>query len=158
MATETAEVVREQLLKLLQGGRAHMHFEEAVENFPLEQINTRLPNSDYTPWRLLEHMRIAQWDIVEFVRDPAHVSPPWPEGYWPPADKQADADDWKKTLAGLRHDLEAFQAVVSDPGANLWAPIPHAPKYTIVREVLVLADHNAYHLGEFGLMRTVIGA
>jgi DinB superfamily len=156
MSMESEQVAREQLLDLLQGGNAHMRFTEAVDHFPMELINARLPSSDYTAWRLLEHMRIAQWDIVEFVRNAKHVSPPWPEGHWPPAGKVAGPRDWEQTIASFRDDLQAMVALVEDPQTDLWAPIPHAPEYTIGREVLVLADHSAYHLGEFGLLRQII--
>jgi hypothetical protein len=155
---EADKVVRKQLLDLLGGGNAHMDFTQAVEQFPLELINTPLPTSDYTAWRLLEHMRIAQWDILEFTRDPNHVSPPWPEGHWPPNGKTAGPREWEQTLASFRQDLQAMQALVQDEHTDLFGPIPHAPGYTVLREALVLADHNAYHMGEFGLLRQVIGA
>jgi DinB family protein len=155
---EPGKVVREQLLQLLRGGNAHMVFDQAVERFPLEKINARPPGSDYTPWRLLEHMRIAQWDILEFVRNPNHVSPPWPEGYWPPEGQAADESRWKETIQKFHEDLQAMQAIVENPGTNLFDSLPHAPGYTVLREVLVLADHNAYHMGEFGLLRQMIGA
>ena len=155
---EFANVGRKQLLDLVRGGNAHMDFAQAVDHFPMELINAQLPSSDYTAWRLLEHMRIAQWDILEFTRDAQHVSPPWPEGHWPPAGKMAGPREWEQTIASFRKDLLSMQALVEDEHMDLWAPIPHAPEYTIAREVLVLADHNAYHLGEFGLLRQVIGA
>jgi hypothetical protein len=153
---EVGQVVREQLLALLRGGNAHMDFAEAIDRFPLERINAQLPSSQYTAWRLLEHMRLAQWDIVEFVRDAHHVSPPWPTGYWPPDGKMADPREWEQTIAGFRNDLQAMQSLVENEHTDLWAPLAHAPGYTILREVLVLADHNAYHLGEFGLLRQII--
>ncbi len=155
---DIGQAVREQLLGLLRGGNAHMDFAQAIDDFPLERINTPLPGSDYTAWRLLEHMRLAQWDIVEFVRDAHHVSPPWPKGYWPPEGKIAGPREWEQTLASFRQDLETMQALVADEHTEPWAALPHAPGYTLLREVLVLADHNAYHLGEFGLLRQIIGA
>jgi hypothetical protein len=154
---EAEETIRNQLLDLLGGGNAHMDFIEALAQFPVEYINTQPPNSDYTPWRLLEHMRITQWDILEFVRNPDHVSPNWPEGYWPPAGKTADAQMWEESLNKFRKDHQALQAIVEDPNTDLLASLPHAPGYTILREVLVLSDHNAYHIGEFALMRQVMG-
>jgi len=155
---EIGDVVREQLLDLLRGGNAHMDFTEAIDHFPLELINAQLPTSDYTPWRLLEHIRIAQWDILEFIRDAQHVSPAWPKGHWPPEGKMAGPSEWEQTIARFRRDLQDMQALVEDTHTDLLASLPHAPGYTILREVLVLADHNAYHLGEFALMRQVIGA
>jgi len=150
------KVLREQLLALLRGGNAHMGFENAVANFPVEHINTRPPNVEYTPWHLLEHLRIAQWDILEFIRNPNHVSPNFPEGYWPAPDEQADEPRWRKTLAAFRADLQALQDIVLDANTNFFSAIPHAPKYTIFREILVVADHNAYHIGELAVLRQVM--
>ena len=150
------KLVREQLLFLLGGGNAHMSFDQAVAEFPLEYINRLPPNVPYTPWHLLEHMRIAQWDILEFIRNPEYLSPEWPEGYWPPQDEQADEFRWEQTLRDFRADLRAFQEMVEDPGTDLFAPLPHAQDYTVLREILVVADHNAYHIGEFAILRQVM--
>jgi hypothetical protein len=127
-----------------------------VARFPMEAINSSPPGSDYTPWRLLEHMRIAQWDILEFVRNPQYVSPPWPAGYWPAMEEMADPQKWEQTLQSLRADRRDMQALVENPETDLLADLPHAPGYSILREVLVLADHNAYHMGEFAMMREVM--
>lgn len=150
-------VLREQLLALLRGGNAHLTFEQAVAGFPLDHLNTRPPQVSYTPWQLLDHVRIAQWDILEFVRNPAHVSPPWPEEYWPPLEEEADARRWAETLRAFRADLKALQDMVADPATDLLAPLPHALGYTLLREILLVADHNAYHLGEFAILRQVMG-
>jgi hypothetical protein len=150
------KVMREQLLALLRGGNAHLGFDDAVANFPLEHINTKPPNVSYTPWHLLEHIRIAQWDILEFVRNPNHVSPSWPEGYWPAPDEQADEARWQKTIEDFRVDLRAIQDLVTDPNMDFFSPIPHASAYTIFREILLVADHNAYHIGEFAILRQVM--
>lgn len=151
------EVGREQLLNLLRGGNAHMSFDRAVANFPMDQINAKPPNVPYTPWHLLEHIRIAQWDILEFIRNPDHVSPSWPDGYWPDGNAQADEKDWKKTIDSFHADLRALQNIVKDPNTDLYAPIPHAKDYTILREILVVSDHSAYHIGEFAILRQVMG-
>jgi hypothetical protein len=148
--------LRQQLLALLGGGNAHMRFDQAVANFPPEDFNRGASNSDYTPWRLLEHIRIAQWDILEFIRNPQYVSPPWPEGYWPQMGESADQARWEKTLQDFRSDQEALYQMVADPATDLLASFPHAPGYNLLREVLVLADHNAYHMGEFALLRQVM--
>lgn len=150
-------VVRQQLLALLRGGNAHLDFEQAVAAFPLEYINTTPPNGSYTPWHLLEHLRLAQVDILEFIRNPDHVSPDWPEGYWPAPTEQADAARWQQTLDQFRADAQALQTMVADPATDLYAPLPHAPGYNILREILVVADHNAYHIGEFAILREVMG-
>lgn len=151
------EVVREELLALLRGRNAHMSFEQAVAGFPTEHINTQPPNVPYTPWHILEHIRIAQWDILEFIRNPDHVSPDWPAGYWPAHDEQADASRWEETINDFHADNQALQDIVTDPDTDFFAPIPHAPDYTIFREILVVADHNAYHIGEFAILRQVMG-
>jgi hypothetical protein len=152
------KVVREQLLALLRGGNAHLGVEQAVAEFPPEHINSKPPNVPYTPWHLIEHMRIAQWDILEYIRNPAHVSPDWPEGYWPPPDGQADEARWEQSINDFRADLEALQDLVADPDSDLFVPIPHAKSCTILHEILLVADHNAYHLGEFAILRQVMDA
>lgn len=153
----TDKVVREQLLALLDGGNAHMTFEQAVEDFPSEHFNSRPINISYTPWHILEHLRIAQWDILEFIRNPDHVSPEWPAGYWPNSEETAGKDQWEETISSLLSDLHALRDIVADPATDLYAQIPHAPGYTIFREIMVVSDHNAYHIGEFAILRQVMG-
>ena len=148
--------VREQLQTLLTGENAHMTFEQAVADFPLEHINTKPPHVSYTPWHLLEHLRRAQWDILEFILNPEHVSPPWPEGYWPAQHEQADHAAWNKTIASFRADQHALSVLVMDPETDLATPIPYGSGQTILREILVVADHNAYHIGEFAILRQVM--
>lgn len=150
-------IVRAHLITVLQGRGAHLTFDDAVANFPMEQINTRPPNINYTPWHLLEHLRIAQWDILEYIRNPQHVSPEWPLGYWPSPDAQADSAAWDKTLQAFRQDMQALIALVDDTATDLYEPIPHGyDGHTILREVLLVADHNAYHIGEFAILRQVM--
>ena len=150
-------LVREQLRELLEGGNAHMTFDEAVANFPREHMNSKAPNVPYTPWHLLEHIRLAQWDILEFIRNPHYVSPTWPEGFWPAEVAQADEVAWEKTIASLRADLQSLLEIVNDPTVNLYTPIPHGDGQNILREILVVSDHNAYHIGEFATLRQVMG-
>jgi hypothetical protein len=133
-----------------------MSFDQAVADFPIERINSLPPNVSYTPWHLLEHIRIAQWDILEFTRDPDHVSPRWPEGYWPSPDEQADEVKWETTISDFRADLRALQDMVEDSSTDLYAPLGHATDYTVLREILLVADHNAYHIGEFAVLRQVM--
>jgi hypothetical protein len=133
-----------------------MDFQDALTGFPIDRINVRVPNGSYTIWHLLEHMRIAQWDILEFVVNPKHVSPDFPDGYWPAVDKKATVSEWKKTVNRFKADLKAISKLVKNPKTDFFAPIPHAPDYTILREVLVVADHNAYHLGEFVSIRRIL--
>jgi DinB superfamily len=151
------QVVRKQLLQLLTDSNAHMSFEEAVNDFPMEQINTVFPNGAYTPWHLLEHLRITQWDVLDFIRNPNYREMEWPRDYWPPQGSTATEADWKETIQSFQKDMGALQALVSDPQTDLYAPIPHGTGQTVFREILLVADHNAYHIGEFAIMRQVMG-
>ena len=150
--------LREHLLYLLRGGGAHIHFEEALKDFPAGLINAKAEGVPYTPWHLLEHMRIAQRDILEFSHSASHVSPRWPEGYWPDKGKEASADDWQKSIEAFRADLRAMQELVEDAATDLYACIPHGEGQTILREALLVADHNAYHLGVLVTLRRVLEA
>lgn len=151
------QAVRDQLLDLLRGGNAHMSLDQAVEDFPPESMNASPAGLDYTCWQILEHIRIAQWDILEFIRNPDYTSPPWPEGYWPARDERADPKRWEATLDALREDNLELQKLVAAPDTDLYTDLPHAPGYNILREILVVADHNAYHIGEFAILRQVMG-
>jgi hypothetical protein len=150
-------ILREQLIQVLTGHNAHFTFNDAVKDFPVDKINEQPPNVPYTPWHLVEHLRIAQWDILEFTQNPDHVSPRWPEGYWPDRDAIADVGTWQASLAAFRSDLKAVEEIVLDRDIDLSSEIPHAPGYTYLREVLLVADHNAYHIGEFCILRQVSG-
>ena len=149
--------LRDELLALLTPGNAHMTFEDAVAIFPMAQINTVFPNGTYTPWHLLEHLRISQWDILDFIRNPNYHEIEWPKDYWPPQDQQATPEDWNRTIAGFQADLHALQDLVRDPATDLMAKIPHGTGQTVLREILTVADHNAYHIGEFAIMRQAMG-
>ena len=150
------KALRDELLALLRGGNAHMSFNAAVSGFPMDEINRQVPQGTYRVWHLLEHMRIAQWDILEFVRNPGHVSPDFPSGYWPRPDETATPAAWKKTVKAFQTDLKGFEELVADAKTDLFKPIPHAKEYAVVREVLLAADHNAYHLGEFVSIRRIL--
>ncbi|MFN2212725.1 MAG: DinB family protein [Anaerolineales bacterium] len=151
------QVVRQQLLALLNGGNAHMSFEQAVADFPAGHFNTHPPHVSYTPWHLLEHLRLAQWDILDFIRNPDYVTPEWPKDYWPDPDEIAKQEQWNQTIGSFLQDLQSLRDIAADPETDLYAPLPHAPDYTIFREILVVSDHNAYHIGEFAILRQVIG-
>ena len=111
----------------------------------------------HSPWRLLEHLRIAQWDILEFSRNPSHVSPPWPVGYWPNGDAPPDALAWDRAVDAFRADLAAMCELVNDSATDLFAPLPHGDGQTVLREALLVADHNAYHLGQLVVVRRLLG-
>ncbi|MGZ3680905.1 MAG: DinB family protein [Ktedonobacterales bacterium] len=150
-------LLREQLAQLLDHGNAHMTFEEAVAEYPMSHINTLFPNGTYSAWHLLEHLRLSQWDILDFIRNPHYRERAWPEDCWPPRDQQATPDDWQRTIHDFLADQQALRAIIMDPQTDLWAPIPQGTGQTIAREIMVVADHNAYHIGEFAIMRQVMG-
>ena len=150
--------IRAEALAILDAQDAHMSFDDAVAEFPASAINVRPPNVGYTPWQLLEHLRITQWDILEYVRDRSHVSPDWPIGYWPAHDATATQEQFQATVAAFRADQAALRALVTDPSTDLLAVLPDTPGHTILREIRVVADHNAYHIGEFAILRQVMGA
>ena len=145
------QVLRTLLVQQLEGGHAHIKTMDVLNKYPADIINQKLPNVSYTPWQLLEHMRIGQYDILEFIRNPDYNSPEWPAGYWPDKDKQADTETWQSTLTSFWVDLSEAVKIALDPETDLFSPIPHAEDYTILRELLLIADHNAYHLAQMVL-------
>jgi len=150
--------LREHLLSLLSGGQAHATFDAAVKNLPPALCGKRPKGAEHSPWEVLEHLRIAQSDILEFSRDPRHRSPEWPSGYWPATAAPPDDKAWEKSVRAFRRDLKALCELVSSPATDLFAPIAHGHGQTILREALLAADHSAYHLGELVLLRRLLGA
>jgi hypothetical protein len=158
MKNDPIASLREHVLYLLRGGGAHLHFDKAVAGLAPELRGARPPGVPYSPWRLLEHMRIAQWDILEFSRNPAHVSPEFDAGYWPQGDAPPDPGAWDRSADAFRADLRAMEALVADPKSDLFTPLPHGQGQTLLREALLVADHNAYHLGQLVVVRRALGA
>lgn len=152
------KILREHVRYLLRGGGAHVDFEAAIAGLPSQLRGKKPAGLPHTPWQLLEHMRIAQWDILEFSINPKHVSPDFPSGYWPNSDAPPDSRAWDKSVAGFRRDLKAMRKLVSAPSTDLLARIPHGDGQTILREALLVADHNAYHLGQLVTVRRLLGA
>ena len=152
------DATRAQVLALLRGGNAHMTFDQAVADFPMDRINERPPNVPYTPWHLLEHLRRTQRDILAFTASPDYQELAWPDDYWPDQATEAAPGDWDETISLFRDDLEAMQALVADPAQDLHAPLPNGTGQTLLREALLVADHNAHHVGEFAILRQVMGA
>lgn len=150
-------VLRAQLIELLRGIGAHMTFEEAVADFPTEATNRRPPSVPYTPWHILEHLRITQRDILDYVLDPSYESPPWPEGYWPARDAEATREEFDRTIALFIADRTSLERIVADPATDLFAVLAGTPGHTVLREARIAADHNAYHIGEFAILRQVMG-
>lgn len=152
------QAVREHVLYLLKDGGAHLGFEQAIVGLPEEVHGEKINGVPHTPWRLLEHMRICQWDILEFSRNSSHVSPEFPDGYWPEGDAPPESSSWDRSVQAFRDDLQAMIDLVSNPDTDLYAPIPHGEGQTILREALLVADHNAYHLGQLVFLRRCLGA
>ena len=153
----TDKDLRNHLLNLLQGGHAFVPFEAAVENFPFEMTGVKPPGFDHSAWKLLEHIRITQWDIVEFSISADHVSPKWPEDHWPKEDAPASEKEWAHSVESIKRDLRKMEAIVSDPATDLFAKIPHGTGQTILREALLIAEHNAYHIGQLLMLRKILG-
>jgi hypothetical protein len=153
----TDQALRDHVVNLLRGGSAHLDFDAAIKNFPVALRGKRPPRSPHSAWELLEHLRIAQRDILEFSRDANHQSPEWPEGYWPKTPAPPGNAAWSKSVRAFREDLEAMCALVADPSTDLFARIPHGDGQTVLREAFLLADHNSYHLGQLVLVRKLVG-
>ena len=151
------DVLRRQLAELLDGVGAHMPFEEATADFPNDAINGRAPNVDYTPWHLVEHLRLTQADILDYVTNPQYVELDWPADYWPDRDAIATRAEFDATIGAFIADKAALRALIMDPARDLFAVIPGTPGHTLLREVRIDADHNAYHVGEFAILRQIMG-
>jgi hypothetical protein len=152
------DTLRTHLLDLLGGGHAHPDFVAAIAGLPDGLRGAKPPGLPHSPWRLLEHMRIAQDDILRFCLDPAHVSPEFPAGYWPEGDAPPDQAAWDLSAASFRADLRALMDLVADPSTDLFAPLPHGRGQTVLREALLVADHNSYHIGQLVTVRRLLGA
>jgi hypothetical protein len=155
--TTDIDVLRGQLVELLDARGAHMPFDAAVADFPANAINQPAPSLPYTPWHLLEHIRIAQWDILDYIRNRTYLAPNWPDEYWPARDATTNADGFSQTIEQFRADRAALRELVSDPARDLLASIPGTPGHSILREIRVVGAHNAYHIGEFAILRQVMG-
>jgi DinB family protein len=150
--------LRQHVVYLLKGGGAHAKFDDVVADLPAKLRGQKPPGLPHSPWMLLEHLRITQWDILEFSRNRKHVSPEWPEGYWPSADSAPSPAAWEASIKKFRADLKAMQDLVSDPKTDLFAEIPWGDGQTVLREALLVADHNAYHLAQWVDVRRLLGA
>ena len=149
--------LRDHVRELLRGGHAHLVFTDAIADWPIALRGAKPAGQPFTPWRLLEHIRISQWDIVEFTQSAKHVSPEWPAGYWPPGDAPPDTAAWDKSVAQVERDLRAMERLVTDAKTDLFGRIAHGTGQTVLREALLLADHNSYHVGQLVLLRRLLG-
>ncbi len=149
--------LRRHLMDLLTGSNAHADFEAAVKDFPAQLRGKRPEGADHSAWELVEHLRIAQWDILDFSRNPKYKERPWPSSYWPATAEPPDDKAWDKAVRAFRKDLKTFCALISDPATDLYAKIPHGDGQTILREALLIADHNSYHVGQIVVVRQMLG-
>jgi len=152
------KALRQHVVKLLQGGDAHADFDTATKNVPADLRGKRPDGAEHSLWEVIEHLRIAQRDILEFSRNAKHKSPEFPDGYWPRTQTPPNDKAWDQSVKAFRKDLESMCELVANESTDLFAKIPHGDGQTVLREALVAADHNAYHIGEFVLLRRLLGA
>jgi hypothetical protein len=155
---DSSHALRQQLAKCLETSEAHASWRDAFSEMPPDLRGAKFVGSPHTAWQLLEHLRLAQWDILEFSRDAKHVSPDFPLGYWPPTPAPPDDAAWDKSVRAFHHDVEEMRKLILDPQTDLFAKIPHGSGQTILREALLIIDHNAYHLGQLVLLRRLLDA
>src|SRR5271157_5636507 len=153
---DNEEALRQQVAKVLDWGEAHVDFERALEDLAFDQQGRVPAGLPYSAWQLLEHMRIALWDILEFTRGSERTSPKWPEGYWPATVAPPDDKAWKHSVDSFQGDLEGMRKLIADPARDLFQPLAHGTGQTLLREALLAADHNAYHLGQLVLVRKAV--
>jgi hypothetical protein len=156
--SQSEQSLRDHVLYVLGGEGAHITFDDFVADFPVARCGEQVEGLPYTAWQVLEHMRIAVWDILEFSRDAKHVSPKWPEGYWPPKEQVGTPEQWNETVEQSHDDMKQMQDLVADKATDLLAKIPHGSGQTILREALLIADHNSYHLGVLLAMSRMLTA
>lgn len=147
------KALRDHLLELLDARSAHIDVESALDGFPLDRINERVHGSPHTAWQLLEHIRIAQWDILDFSTNSNYKEMAWPDDYWPKA--EATEDDWRRSVEQVLGDLQKMRDLVADPDTDLFNPLDHGQGQTLLREAMLVADHNAYHIGQLVLLRRI---
>ena len=152
------ESLRAHILAQLKGGEAHVEFDRAVAGLPPDQRGIKPPGQPHTPWCLVEHMRIAQHDILEFSKDARHKSPKWPDEYWPPDDAPPDNTAWERSIKQFKADRVELESLVKDPANDLLAALPHGKGQTLLREALLVVDHTSYHIGQLIIVRRLIGA
>ena len=148
--------LREQLIYSLSGKGAHLSYDQAVKGFPKALVGKRVPRLAHTAWQQVFHLWITQWDILEFSRDPAHESPQWPQGYWPANNAPDTPRLWEETIAKFRSDLAAMIALIRDPKSDLFTPFPHGDGQTLLREAILVIDHNSYHVAQLVDLRRLL--
>ena len=150
-------LLKEKIREHLDGGQAHTPYYKILENFPAEYINTKPPNIDQSFWDLLEHIRISTWDIVDFMVNPQYKNMKWPDNYWPKKGSKATQQDWDKTVTEIKELYKKTEKLLEDPSIDLFKTIPHGSGQHYLREFLLIAEHNAYHFGQFAAYKKVVG-
>jgi DinB family protein len=158
METQNSEndLLISNLTDLLIKGNAHATLDDALKNIPYELLSKTAPGLPYNIWQLSQHIRIAQWDILEFSRNPKHKSPQWPQGYWPSEKIPPSQNAWEKCVNEIKNDRNSFIDLIKSPRESLYARIPSGDGQTLLREALVLADHNSYHTAEIIVLRRLL--
>ncbi|HVR06866.1 MAG TPA: DinB family protein [Thermoanaerobaculia bacterium] len=157
-AKDHDSALREHLVELLRGEHAHVSFAASIRDVPPPLRGAKPQGVEHSLWELLEHLRLAQFDILEFSRNPSHESPAWPAGYWPAGGAEPPSEAaWDDAVAAFDRDLLAMERLVADPASDLFAPFPHGKGQTLLREALLAADHNAYHVGQIVALRRLLG-
>ncbi len=154
--TDEHKILIAELIKLLKGGNAHAGFDEAIKDLPHDLRGTKPGKLPYSIWQLVEHIRIAQWDMLEFSKHEAHISPEWPDDYWVKDNAPADEAEWEKSIKQINDDREEFIRLLTSE--DIYKRIPHGEGQSILREALQIADHNAYHVAEIIVIRRLLGA
>jgi DinB superfamily len=155
---DTNDAYIHELASMLQGGRTYVPFEKAVADLPMELRGTVPKGLTYSIWQLVEHIRIAQWDMVEFSKNPEHISPNWPEEYWVKDAAPADEQEWEHSLSQIMHDRDTFLQMLRQNAHRLTEPFTHSREHTLLRETIQIVEHNAYHTGEIVVIRKLLGA
>lgn len=155
MSKEIA-LLREQLLHAMRGDESHIEFAAAVKDFPANSYGAKPAGVPHSAWQLIEHMRIAQHDILEFSRNPKHKSPKFPEGYWPKTEAPPDAKAWQASIRSFENDARKMEELMQDEQQDLFKPLAHGDGQTLLREALVVAAHNSYHLGQLMLLKKML--
>jgi hypothetical protein len=158
MDSKNESSLRKQLVRTMEGGESHLEFKSVLEDFPADQRAVKPHGAPHSAWQLLEHMRIAQWDILEFSRNPKHKSPKWPEGYWPSLEAPPDSEAWDKSVKSFEADAQAMAELIRDAAADLFAKIEGGDGQTLLREACVVAAHNSYHLGQLEFLKKMLMA
>ncbi|MGI8959891.1 MAG: DinB family protein [Bryobacteraceae bacterium] len=156
MNNDESVALRQMLVDALRGHQSHLDFDSALKDFPPEARGAKVAGAPHTAWQLLEHMRIAQRDILDFSRDSKHKSPKWPEGYWPSTEAPPDEKAWDATVSVFRKDAREFNKLVQDPAQDLFKPFDYGDGQTLLRETLLTATHNSYHLGQLVFLKKML--